>query len=61
MRDFAEILHASPAAEEGKPVIVPGEIELRNMARQRANGIDVDTAVFSMLQQRATQPPGLRG
>ena len=37
MRDFAQILHASPAAEEGKPVIVPGEIELRNMARQRAN------------------------
>lgn len=56
MRDFAEILHASPAAEEGKPVIVPGEIELRNMARQRANGIDVDTAVFSLLQQRAMQP-----
>lgn len=55
MRDFAEILHASPAAEEGKPVIVPGEIELRNMARQRANGIDVDAAVFSLLQQRATQ------
>ena len=56
MRDFAEILHASPAAEKGKPVIVPGEIELRNMARQRANGIDVDTAVFSLLQQRAMQP-----
>jgi len=53
MRDFAEILHASPAAEEGKPVIVPGEIELRNMARQRANGIDVDAAVLSLLQQRA--------
>lgn len=56
MLDFAEILHASPAAEVGKPVIVPGEIELRNMARQRANGIDVDTAVFSLLQQRAMQP-----
>lgn len=56
MRDFAEILHASPAAEEGKPVIVPGEIELRNMARQRADGITVDAAVFSLLQQRAMQP-----
>lgn len=56
MRDFAEILHASAAAEEGKPVIVPGEIELRNMARQRADGIDVDAAVFSLLRQRATQP-----
>jgi ureidoglycolate dehydrogenase (NAD+) len=53
MRDFAQILHASPAAEEGKPVIVPGEIELRNMARQRANGIHVDAAVLSLLQQRA--------
>jgi tripartite-type tricarboxylate transporter receptor subunit TctC len=35
MHDFAAILHGSPAAEEGKPVIVPGEIELRNLARQR--------------------------
>lgn len=58
MRDFAEILHASPAAEEGKPVIVPGEIELRNMARQRSRGIDVDTAVLSLLQQRARQTSG---
>ena len=58
MRDFAEILHASPAAEEGKPVIVPGEIELRNMARQRSSGIDVDAAVLSLLQQRAGQTSG---
>lgn len=55
MRDFAQILHASPAAEQGKPVIVPGEIELRNMARQRAQGIDLDAAVLAMLQQRAAQ------
>ena len=49
MRDFAQILHASPAAEEGKPVIVPGEIELRNMARQRAN---------APTRQRANAPTG---
>lgn len=55
MRDFAAILHGSPAAEAGKPVIVPGEIELRNMARQRAQGVDIDAAVFSLLQQRAGQ------
>lgn len=55
MRDFAAILHGSPAAEEGKPVIVPGEVELRNMARQRANGIDMDPAVVFLLQQRAGQ------
>jgi len=53
MRDFADILHASPAAEEGKPVIVPGEIELRNMARQRSDGIEVDIAVLALLRQRA--------
>lgn len=56
MRDFAEILHASPAADESKPVIVPGEIELQNMARQRATGMDVDAFVLSLLQQRALQP-----
>ncbi len=55
MRDFAAILHGSPAAEEGKPVIVPGEIELRNMARQREHGIDMDASVLAMLQQRAGQ------
>jgi len=53
MRDFAEILHGSPAAEEGKPVIVPGEIELRNMARQRAGGVDLDPAVLALLRRRA--------
>lgn len=55
MRDFAQILHDSPPAEEGKPVIVPGEIELRHMARQRSHGIDIDAAVLSMLQQRAAR------
>jgi LDH2 family malate/lactate/ureidoglycolate dehydrogenase len=55
MRDFAAILHGSAAAEAGKPVIVPGEIELRNMARQRANGLDIDAGVLSLLQQRAAQ------
>ena len=55
MRDFAEILHGSPAAEEGRPVIVPGEIELRNMARQRAEGITLDPAVVALLRQRAGQ------
>ena len=61
MRDFAAILHGSPAADEDKPVIVPGEIELRNMVRQRKNGIDVDPAVFSLLQQRAGIRPAPDG
>jgi ureidoglycolate dehydrogenase (NAD+) len=53
MRDFAEILHGSPAAEEGKPVIVPGEIELRRMREQRAVGIDIKADVLALLRRRA--------
>ncbi|MGF6528797.1 Ldh family oxidoreductase [Variovorax sp. PvP013] len=53
MRDFAGILHGSPAAEEGKPVIVPGEIELRRMRRQRAEGIEVTPDVLALLRRRA--------
>ena len=53
MRDFAEILHGSPAAEEGKPVIVPGEIELRRMREQRAHGMDIEADVLALLRQRA--------
>ncbi len=39
MNDFAAILHDSPPADPAHPVIVPGEIELRRMARQRQEGI----------------------
>jgi LDH2 family malate/lactate/ureidoglycolate dehydrogenase len=55
MKDFAAILHASPAAEAGKPVIVPGEIELSNMARQRAEGIALDPAVIALLKHHAVR------
>ena len=53
MADFAAILHGSAPAQEGKPVIVPGEIEMRNMARQRAGGIELDNATLALLRQRA--------
>ena len=53
MQDFAAILHGSPAAEPGKPVIVPGEIELARMKRQRTEGIVIDPAVLSLLKSRA--------
>jgi ureidoglycolate dehydrogenase (NAD+) len=53
MQDFSAILHGSPAAESDKPVIVPGEIELTNMARQRADGISVDPAVLALLKGHA--------
>jgi ureidoglycolate dehydrogenase (NAD+) len=50
MQDFSAILHGSPPAEPGKPVIVPGEFELANMARQRAEGILLDPAVLALLK-----------
>jgi len=53
MADFAAILHDSPPAEAGRPVIVPGEIELANMARQQRDGIVVDPAVLALLQRHA--------
>lgn len=56
MADFADILHASPPAQADKPVIVPGEIELRNMARQRTNGIALDPAVLALLCRHAELP-----
>ncbi|MET1114531.1 MAG: Ldh family oxidoreductase [Comamonas sp.] len=55
MKDFAQILHASPAVESAKPVIVPGEIELAHLARQRAQGIALSTQVLALLQERAKQ------
>ncbi len=53
MNDFAAILHGSPAVNPDQPVIVPGEIELQKMARQREHGITIDRAVLALLQQHA--------
>lgn len=53
MMDFASILHDSPAAVPGASVIVPGEIELNKMAKQRNEGISLDPAVVMLLQQHA--------
>lgn len=53
MTDFAAILHGSPAADASKPVLVPGEIELGLMARQRQHGIKIDTELLALLRQHA--------
>jgi LDH2 family malate/lactate/ureidoglycolate dehydrogenase len=49
MRDFAAILHASPATEPTAPVLIPGEIELEKLVRQRREGIAMDDGVLAML------------
>lgn len=53
MQDFAAILHGSAAAEADKPVIVPGEIELAKMKRQREHGITIDADVLRLLKVHA--------
>jgi LDH2 family malate/lactate/ureidoglycolate dehydrogenase len=57
MNDFAAILHGSPPADPARPVIVPGEIELRKMARQRQEGIALDPATVALLRQHAAKVP----
>lgn len=57
MTDFAAILHGSPAADASKPVLVPGEIELGQMARQRQHGIKIDAKLLALLRQHAANCP----
>ncbi len=55
MMDFAAILHDSAPADARHPVVVPGEIELKKMARQRETGIVLDESVVSLLRQYASK------
>ena len=66
MNDFASILHDSPPAEASRPVLVPGEIELNNLARHQRDGLALDPAVLALLHEHAAkvsegnQRPGQR-
>lgn len=53
MNDFAEILHSTPPADPNSPVLVPGEIENRNLARARREGICLDPSLVANLQDFA--------
>lgn len=55
MRDFAAILHASPPADPARPVIVPGEIELGKLRRQRETGVTLDATTYNLLQLHAAR------
>lgn len=57
MNDFASILHDSPPVDPAKKVIVPGEIELNNMRRQRRDGISLDSETLALLEQYAAKTP----
>ncbi|CAB3650029.1 putative oxidoreductase YjmC [Paraburkholderia sediminicola] len=53
MADYAAILHGSKPANPDAPVIVPGQIELGQLERQTAAGIDIGAAQLAMLQAAA--------
>ena len=55
MADFAAIVHGTPPADAARPVVLPGEIELANMARQRRDGIALDAAVVKVLEAFAAR------
>jgi LDH2 family malate/lactate/ureidoglycolate dehydrogenase len=57
MSDFAAILHDSPPVEADKPVLVPGQIELAKMERQRREGVVLDPAVLALLYKYAAVAP----
>jgi LDH2 family malate/lactate/ureidoglycolate dehydrogenase len=57
MSDFAAILHGSPPVEADKPVLVPGQIELAKMERQRREGVVLDPAVLALLHKYAALAP----
>lgn len=50
MADFAAIVHDTPPADPAKPVMLPGEIEIAHLERQRRDGIDVDPALAAKLE-----------
>ena len=55
MRDFAAILHDSPPSDPAQKVIVPGEIELGKMRRQRRDGVVLDATTHALLRQYAAR------
>ncbi len=59
MEDFCAILHSTPPADPGAPVLVPGEIELDTLERQTREGIALDPVVLAKLEAfaaRRTKP-----
>lgn len=49
--DFSNIIHSTPAVDPARPVLLPGEIELTNLARQRRDGISIDSETIKFLSR----------
>jgi ureidoglycolate dehydrogenase (NAD+) len=55
MEDFASILHATARVDPAKPVLLPGEIEMNHLERQRREGIAIDDALREKLARLAAR------
>lgn len=55
MKDFAEILHTTPPVDPAAPVLLPGEIEMRNLHRHRRDGVAIDAALLTKLNAFAAR------
>lgn len=55
MRDFVAILHGTPPADASFPVLVPGEIEMGHLERQRRDGVAVDAGLRAKLDSLAAR------
>ncbi|MCM2502638.1 Ldh family oxidoreductase [Aureimonas altamirensis] len=53
VRDFSDIIHSTPSVGPENPVLLPGEIELTNLARQRRHGISIDSETMKFLSRYA--------
>jgi LDH2 family malate/lactate/ureidoglycolate dehydrogenase len=53
MADFAAILHDTPAADPGAPVMLPGEREMASYARSLREGVRVAAADLQKLEELA--------
>jgi LDH2 family malate/lactate/ureidoglycolate dehydrogenase len=55
MKDFVDILHATPPADAARPVLVPGELEMNKLERHRRDGIPIDAALRAKLEAFAAR------
>jgi LDH2 family malate/lactate/ureidoglycolate dehydrogenase len=55
VQDFAAIVHDTPRVDPARPVLLPGEIEMNNLERQRREGIAIDAALREKLAQFAAR------
>lgn len=51
MDDFGDILHSTPPVDADAPVMLPGERELKRMARARDEGFHVDADTMARLRE----------